>query len=307
MVGPLNKKESKKELIYFKVDAGRYFDKKDFLSWINKRVTKTISYFDMFEYNSRILIAVNGDVRSVVLLYLLSKIEKKFPRAKMAIAYIDEGISGYSDRKLSIVKKLATKFDLPLHVVRFKDSFGFTVDTLANHYENICEICKILKRWLLNDLAYKIGYDRIALGRTLEDVAFEILMYFVRNKLNALLIYPFTPERLHRKLVPIVKPLMFLKKKEIILFAHLQNLPFSTSICPYFLKSMEKQILQEMYRLEEKYPGMLFGLLNFAQSFFVNTKEKPILRECKICGYPSSDTLCEAHQLLEHIRTLMQY
>jgi len=259
----------------------------------------------MFEYNSRILVAVNGDARSIVLLYLLNKIEKKFPKAKIAIVYVDEGILGYSDRNLEVVRKLATKFSLPLHIARFKDSFGFTIDALASHYKNVCKVCKILKRWLLNDLAYRNNYDRIALGLTLEDIVLEILTSLVRNELNKLLIHPFVPERLHKKLIPIVTPLMFLKKREIILFAHLQNLPFSTSVCPYSFKSIETQILREMYCLEEKYPGILFGILNFAQSLFVNIREKPILRECEVCEYPSFNRLCEAHRLLKRIKTLV--
>jgi cytoplasmic tRNA 2-thiolation protein 1 len=43
---------------------------------------------------------------------------------------IDEGIKGYRDFSLEVVKKNANKYNLPLSILSFKELFGFSMDEI---------------------------------------------------------------------------------------------------------------------------------------------------------------------------------
>ncbi|OYT27631.1 MAG: hypothetical protein B6U95_05830 [Thermofilum sp. ex4484_82] len=71
----------------------------------------------------RIAVGVSGGKDSVALLYILSKIERRFPRSELIAITIDEGIKGYREESLRIARKVAKDLDVEHVVFSFKDKF----------------------------------------------------------------------------------------------------------------------------------------------------------------------------------------
>ncbi|NLE03469.1 MAG: hypothetical protein GX638_01525 [Crenarchaeota archaeon] len=105
--------------------------KKCFSESIESKVRATISKYKMLDYNDHVAIAVSGGKDSLSLLTVMAKMQKKYPRATLTAITIDEGIKGYRDEALEIAEKTCKKWEIPYHVVSFKQLFGYTMDEIV--------------------------------------------------------------------------------------------------------------------------------------------------------------------------------
>ena len=73
----------------------------------------------MIQYGHKVCIGVSGGKDSLALLHILNQMSKMH-HFKIEAATIDEGIPGYRDEALGIVKQYCTKLGVK-HKVAFKD------------------------------------------------------------------------------------------------------------------------------------------------------------------------------------------
>ncbi len=266
---------------------------------------KTINKWRMLERDSKIAVAVSGGKDSMSLLYLLNKIEKDFP-SELYIIHVDEGIRGYSDKNLEIVQKAAKELGLPLYVASYKELFGYDIDRIAEIPRDVrkfatCTFCGVWRRWAINYLALKAGADRVATAHSLDDEAQTIIMNVMRGALENLLKLKPYPEKVEN-VVPRIKPFRELHEKEIALYAILNNIPFNDIPCPYAEEGMRWDIRIWLYEQENQRPGTLYNILRFGERLIkqCNNKKKVSknITRCKICGFPSSKSVCKAHELM---------
>ena len=81
----------------------------------------------MINYGQRVAVGVSGGKDSLVLLYILKKISKNNNNDIIAIT-IDEGIEGYRDESLTIVKHFCDKLGVSFRIFSYKDLFGSSMD-----------------------------------------------------------------------------------------------------------------------------------------------------------------------------------
>jgi tRNA(Ile)-lysidine synthase TilS/MesJ len=66
----------------------------------------------MLDYNDRVAVAVSGGKDSLALLFVMKKIFEKHDRSDIIAITIDEGIEGYRNESLQIVRFLVTRIYL---------------------------------------------------------------------------------------------------------------------------------------------------------------------------------------------------
>jgi len=298
--------------VYYKKDAGRYFTRDEFIKFVERKTLKTIQKYDMFRYDDVIAVAVSGGKDSVSLLHILDKIERAFP-TEIVIIHVDEGISNYSEYSYPIVAKYAKELGYKLYHVSFKELFGFTIDDVARYYfENKiefepCSICGEWRRWALNKLAMDANATVLATAHTLDDFAQTVLMNVLRNSLPRLSRITLKREETVEGFVPRVYPFVELYEKETALYAHLLELKHNDMPCPYAELSMRWDIRIFLYQQEDKHPGTLYNILRFHQNLINELPQRRIrLRKCRICGYPTTSSICRAHQLKNLIQSVEQ-
>ncbi len=297
--------------VYFKRDMGKSFCKVDFFKFVEKMFVKAIKRYKMINRGDRVAVAVSGGKDSMTLLYLMDTIERKNFEVDLVVVHLDEGIRGYSDSAAPLVRKFAKELGIELLEAKYSDLFKFTIDQVAslekNHrlYEP-CSFCGVWRRWGLNYLATKANADKLATAHTMDDEAQTVIINILRGGFKNLIrqdIYPVKKEGL----VPRIKPLKLLLERETALYAVLKNIPYTDITCPYAHTGMRWSIRFWLYEMEQEYPGTIRNILGFLENLIElsdKVEEKEKMKKCKICGFPSNNDLCRAHQLVKILESI---
>ena len=116
----------------------------------------------MINYGQRVAVGVSGGKDSLVLLYILKKISKNNNNDIVAIT-IDEGIEGYRDESLTIVKDFCNKLEVPFKIFSYKELFGSSMDEAIvkrpSKKVSSCSICGTFRRRALDVAALSMQSD----------------------------------------------------------------------------------------------------------------------------------------------------
>lgn len=266
--------------------------KKHFCEYVEGKVEKTISDFNLIERNEKICVAVSGGKDSTSLLFILRKL--KYNVEALAI---DEGIHAYRNITLDFLKKFCEEQKIPLTVKSYEQDFGKRLDNVVKKGKPACNICGTFRRHLLNK--YAQGYDKIATGHNLDDEAQAVLMNLFKAQTEML--GRQGPKTSKKDFVRKIKPLYFLREKEIMAYAFLNkfNVPFIE--CPFASESFRGHIRDWLNKLETKNPGTKENIVRHYLSLAETLKDDSVLDECPLCGFPSSKGLCHACRIKMNI------
>jgi len=299
----------RREAVYFRPYSGERLCKKCFIESIEEKTRATISKYEMFEFDDRIAVGVSGGKDSTSLLYVLEKIEREFPKSTLVAVTVDEGIKGYRDEALKIARKNCEKLNVEHHVVSFKELFGYKLDEIVELMKkreaelSPCAYCGVLRRRALNIAAREVDADKLATAHSLDDEVQTILINILHgDPLRLARAKPVT-EEVHEKLVRRVKPFCEIPEREIAFYAYLKNIEFQSFPCPYAPQALRSEIRIILNRLEERHPGMkytIFRSIERIRPALEGLAEKE-LKECKICGEPTTGEICKVCELLQEL------
>ncbi len=299
----------RREAVYFRPYSGERLCKKCFIESIEEKTRATISKYEMFEFDDRIAVGVSGGKDSTSLLYVLEKIEREFPKSTLVAVTVDEGIKGYRDEALKIARKNCEKLNVEHHVVSFKELFGYKLDEIVELMKkreaelSPCAYCGVLRRRALNIAARQVDADKLATAHSLDDEVQTILINILHgDPLRLARAKPVT-EEVHEKLVRRVKPFCEIPEREIAFYAYLKNIEFQSFPCPYAPQALRSEIRIILNRLEERHPGMkytIFRSIERIRPALERMAEKE-LKECRICGEPTTGEICKVCELLQEL------
>ena len=150
---------------------------------IVKKTAKTISKYKMIKHNELVAVAVSGGKDSLALLKVIHEMSLTHS-FKIKVITIDEGIPGYRNEALEIVKKICNELNVEYKIYSYKDLFELTLDEALDLRENektsSCSMCGTFRRRAMDYAAKDIGADLIATGHNLDDT----LQTFVINMLS---------------------------------------------------------------------------------------------------------------------------
>ena len=263
----------------------------------------------MLTPTERVAVAVSGGKDSLSLLYILKKIEKKFPKSELIAITIDEGISNYRSEAIKLAKEHCQTLNIKHHIASFKELYGHSLDEIVKTANlkgtlSSCSYCGILRRKALNIVAKEIEASKLATGHNLDDEVQSILMNLLRGDIYQIQRIGSAIDDKDNGFVERIKPLCHLPEKEIALYAYLQNIQFQTISCPYMETSMRSDIRRFLNYLEEKHSGIKFTVFQTFEKIkekLGNEEREEELNYCKTCNEPTSGITCRACTVLKSL------
>ena len=275
-----------------------------FSNSILRKAAKTISKYNMIKNNDLVCVGVSGGKDSLVLLDTLKKMSQSH-NFKIIAVTIDEGIPGYRDEALDIVKSFCDKIDVDFKMYSYKDLFDMTLaeslELRENEKTSSCSICGTFRRRALDHAAKEIGANVIATGHNLDDT----LQTFLINTLSGdtTKIGWMNPDNDGKKLRKI-KPLSEIYESEIVFYAFTNNLPFQSEPCPHMNEGIRTEIREFLNSLEDNRSGiknnMYHSILKISDSLKASSvKEK---HSCQICGNECTGTICSVCNMISRLK-----
>jgi uncharacterized protein (TIGR00269 family) len=278
-----------------------------FIQDFENRVKNTIENYNIIDKKDRAMVACSGGKDSTTLLYLL----KKFGYIVEGI-FIDLHLGDYSKTNLKNIRSFCKKNKIKLHEFSFRDEFGCTVCYMKSilKSKNIiirsCNICGILRRWLLNKKTRELKATKLVTGHNLDDEVETILMNFFNGNIPLITrIGPKVGVTKNEKFVPRIKPLYFVTNEETTKYSKLMKFSVLYEKCPCSVDAHRGNFRRFMKEIEEKHPGtknrIVKGFLDILPELreFYKTDKK--INYCEVCGEPSSSNICNACVLFKKL------
>jgi len=265
---------------------------KDFLKFFERRVESTIKEYKMFTPKERILVAVSGGVDSLILWEVLLRL------GYQVVGYhLNLNIPNASEPALEKVQAFAKDRNRELIIENLSEILVASLEQASKIMRKpTCSVCGMLKRYRFNRIACEKKFDVVTTGHHLDDESATLLGNILHWQEGYLARqFPVLTERegMARK----VKPLVFVSKEEIEIYAKVREIDFIRSACPYSKGATSIIYKQIINQLEKEMPSTkIFFLKTFFKKYQSRFKEDKILsnqlKPCSQCGYLTIAELC---------------
>ncbi|NDF25706.1 MAG: TIGR00269 family protein [Thaumarchaeota archaeon] len=286
--------------VYSRKYSGESLCSDCFSNSILRKTAKTISKYNMIQNNELVCVAVSGGKDSLALLHVLSNMAKNHNFRIHAIT-IDEGMPGYRDEALDIVKDFCAKLGVEHTVYPYKELFGLTLDESLKQHEDdrlsSCSICGTFRRRAMDHAAKQIGANVIATGHNLDDTLQTFVINTLSGDTNKIgWMDPDTSENLLRK----IKPFCEIYESEIVFYAFTNNLPFQTEPCPHMNEGIRTEIREFLNKLENSHSGikknMYRSVLKVSQVMKESNYKERV--KCSNCGSECTGKICSVCKMI---------
>jgi len=240
-------------------------------------VRETISVHRMFNRGDSVLVAVSGGPDSVALAHVLLTLSVEYS-LRPAIAHLNHCLRGSdSDRDAEFVIALARQLGVPVYAER-KDVLAFQ----RSRRLSMEEVGRKIRYDFFDAVSTKYGFNKIALGHHSDDNAELVLLNLLRGS-GPLGLSGIAPVREGK----IVRPLIRLRRSEIINYLAEKNLPYVTDASntdPAFTRNKIRHHL--IPELQTAYNPRIIETLNRlgeiigAEDRWFDNALEPILEQC---------------------------
>ena len=264
----------------------RLLCKEHFNQYYYKRVKKVLRNVPI--KNKKILIALSGGKDSVAILHFFSIIKDKY-KFNLEAIFIDLGIEKFSSNSLDLSVNLCKSLGISLNVVSVKEQYKKTIDDIAIRNKKVCAICGTVKRYVINDFAYKNSFDFVITGHNMNDEIIFLKQNILGNQIDYIKRYTrFYTETLPEvKLIGKIKPQFFITEQDNLNYCIVNNLEFISDTCPYSEKTPHKKLEYFIQELDKKMDYSL-SFINFFIKINEYLPEKKLnYKFCSKCGYPT--------------------
>ena len=212
---------------------------------------RAVEKYEMIRPGDRIAVGLSGGKDSTALLVAMKRFQYFSP-----VPFELEGITldmGFGGMDFEPLVQLCAELDIPYTIK--KTQIGPIVFE-ARQEKNPCALCARMKRGALHDLAIERGCRKIALGHHADDaIETFFLSLFYEGRINT-----FSPVTyLDRKDITLIRPLIFVKEKDIIYNPEVKELPVIKSTCPADghtkredMKDMMKELRKTIPELDDR-------------------------------------------------------
>ena len=265
----------------------------------------------MVRFADRIAVGVSGGKDSLSLLYVLNKMVKSNENGNKLVAItIDEGIDGYRNESLDIVKQFCQDLGVEQQVLSYKSLFGISMDEAMiqrpSEKMTSCSICGTLRRRAIDLAAEQVGADVVATAHNLDDhVQTFMINLFAGDVERIVWTHPEPVE--YGNGIRKIKPFVEIPEYEIAFYALQRGIPFQSEQCPYMNESIRSDIREFINRMESAHPGIKYNA--FASMVKVSAGMQNRTRtaiKCSSCGHLSTGAVCSTCKTLRVLNSNKQ-
>jgi uncharacterized protein (TIGR00269 family) len=304
---PCCTKCQKEESLYYRAHSGEYLCKKCFLRSIESKAAKTISKYSMIEYGDKVAVGVSGGKDSLSLLYVLKMLFDQRPNNgnELVAVTIDEGIKGYRDESLQIVKDFCAQLHIESKILSYQSLFGIDMDQAmvqrSSQKISSCSMCGTFRRRAIDIAAESVEADIVATAHNMDDQLQTFMINLLAGDVERIgWIYP-EPVQYTQTGMKKVKPFVEIYEYEIAFYALQRDIPFQSEECPYMNESIRTDLREFFNRLERDHPGIKYN------AYRSMTKISKVLRSgmppsqtkrCSRCARVSTGDICSVCRTL---------
>lgn len=222
-----------------------YKIKRTYRKWFLTKVKRAVLRYGMIAPGDHIAVGASGGKDSSALLYILWLLKNYSPLAfDFSAIYLDLGWSADPEPLANFCRAHA----IPFYVE--PTEIGPIVFTYRRE-PNPCSLCAHLRRGALNEVARRLGCNKIALGHHLDD----LLETFLLNWLYTGRFSTFLPvTHLSRTGLAVIRPLIYLPETTLAGLARLEQLPVLPNPCPAAGKTKRHEVRKVVRLLAKRYP-----------------------------------------------------
>ncbi len=217
-------------------------------------VGRALVDYHMLQDGDRVLLALSGGKDSLTLLHLLRHFQRHAPISfELAAVTIDPGADDFDPSPLKPYLK-----ELGIAYFFREEPIVERAETLMGK-PSFCSFCARMKRGALYSTAREHGYNVLALGQHLDDLAESFLMSaFHEGNLNTMKgHYVNTAGD-----VRIIRPMIYVRERQLVDYAHHAKLPVIYENCPAcFAHPTQRAHMKMLLAKEEKTNKHLFKTL----------------------------------------------
>lgn len=212
---------------------------------LQKAVGKALVDYQQINDGDKILLGLSGGKDSLSLLHLLRHFQRHAPvKFELGAVTIDPQADDFDPSPLIPYME---SLGIPYHFVQEP-----IVELAEEHMTNdsYCAFCSRMKRGLIYKTAREQGYNVIALGQHLDDLAESFLMSAFRGgRLETM--------KAHYVIdagdLRVIRPLIYARERQTADFAKAANMPVIYDNCPAcFSKPTEREHTKQLLLSEEK-------------------------------------------------------
>ena len=304
---PCCTKCQKEESLYYRAYSGEYLCKKCFLRSIESKAAKTISKYSMIEYGDKVAVGVSGGKDSLSLLYVLKMLFDQHPNNgnELVAVTIDEGIKGYRDESLQIVKDFCAQLNIESKVLSYQSLFGIDMDQAmvqrSSQKISSCSMCGTFRRRAIDIAAETVEADIVATAHNMDDQLQTFMINLLAGDVERIgWIYP-EPVQYTQTGMKKVKPFVEIYEYEIAFYALQRDIPFQSEECPYMNESIRTDLREFFNRLERDHPGIKYNAYRsmIKISKVLRSSMPPSqTKKCSRCARVSTGDICSVCRTL---------
>lgn len=217
-------------------------------------VGRAITDFEMIRNGDRVLVGLSGGKDSLSLLHILLHLQRYAPVTfEVAALTVDPMVEGFEPAQLKPYLAelgVAYFFEAQPIMEMAKDHMGKA---------SYCAFCSRIKRGIMYRILRDEGYNVLALGQHLDDLAESFLMSaFHGGQLRTMKARYQNDDGDLR----VIRPLVYVRERQTAAFAEAAQLPVIPDSCPAcFAMPTQRQHMKELLAAEESSNKLLFRSL----------------------------------------------
>lgn len=231
---------------------------------IATKAGKAVFDFNMIEENDKILICFSGGKDSFMLIRVLEYLQKKYPiNFELKILVVNPNFDKNFEKKLL---KILKEEKLDFEIINSKIQETIKVQNEKKKL-NPCFMCSRLRRGIIYNYAIENGFNKIALGHTIDDaIETHLMNLFFSNKTSFL-----KPKYLAENgKVEVIRPLIYIDENLIIKSVESCGFKPIKNKCPMKQKDSKRDFFKkQINQLQKNNPQIKESAFNA----FRNVKE----------------------------------
>lgn len=201
---------------------------------ITAKIVKAAAEFDLINAGDRIAVGLSGGKDSAFLLMIMKIFQKHFKiNFKLKAVHLNPG---FDDSAAAGIKSFCQDLNIELNIIDSKIAEYITKS------ENPCSKCAHFRKGAIINYLKETNFNKLAFGHHLDDAVETYLMsIFYSGQLKTL-----QPSRyLSESGVEIIRPLIYLREKNIAEEIKKRNIKIDKGLCPYDGNSARSQVRKD--------------------------------------------------------------